>query len=82
MLYGCPREYETLLKHLTNVGYDDKPEYDAFMHAISDLIHRKEYTTSIPLDWEPKPATVHRRPNSQRTSTGSTKRSTARQYGR
>lgn len=55
LLNGCPREYRKIFDHLNNLHYDDQPDYALCMQVINDTIARKQYSDSIPLDWEPKP---------------------------
>uniref|UniRef100_A0A5S6QY21 Protein kinase domain-containing protein n=1 Tax=Trichuris muris TaxID=70415 RepID=A0A5S6QY21_TRIMR len=54
LLRGLPQEFKVIQEHLKQLTYYDCPNYGLIYQALMGVFRRKEFTDSMPLDWEPQ----------------------------
>lgn len=53
MIQGCPKEYRQIYDSLIVCEYAQKPDYNGYRNTLNQVMTRKGYSDSTPLDWEP-----------------------------
>ncbi|CAD5211016.1 unnamed protein product [Bursaphelenchus okinawaensis] len=52
LLKECPVELWKFQRHLQNLKYDSRPDYQLLENCLTDVCHRKGYELGDPYDWE------------------------------